>query len=117
MRSWRSRAGWRTSSRSSPAGPARARRSERMALLNRVGVAAFLSLATACASARATARTGNAPIASPPGAVAPRGSVHLDVVHSDALGMDKRVAVYLPASYGRDPARRYPVVFYLHGLF
>jgi putative tributyrin esterase len=46
-----------------------------------------------------------------------RGGVHLDVVHSTALGVDKRVAVYLPPSYDHEPARRYPVVIYLHGLY
>jgi len=46
-----------------------------------------------------------------------RGTVHLDVVHSDALGVDKRVAVYLPPSYGSDASRRFPVIVYLHGLF
>jgi S-formylglutathione hydrolase FrmB len=46
-----------------------------------------------------------------------RGRVRLDVVHSPSLGVDKRVSVYLPPSYDREPARRYPVVIYLHGLF
>ena len=36
--------------------------------------------------------------------------------HSDALGVDKQAVVYLPASYERSPARRYPVFYYLHGL-
>ena len=52
-----------------------------------------------------------------PTALPAGGAVHLAVVHSDALGADKRVAVYLPPSYGRDLTRRYPVIIYLHGLF
>jgi S-formylglutathione hydrolase FrmB len=80
---------------------------------------ALLCLATACASAAATTRGGPAgPALSSLGTpTADRGVVHLDVVHSEALGVDKRVAIYLPPSYGRSPARRYPVVIYLHGLF
>lgn len=46
-----------------------------------------------------------------------RGTVHLDVIRSDALGVDKHVAVYLPPSYGQDASRRFPVIIYLHGLF
>lgn len=36
--------------------------------------------------------------------------------HSDALGVDKDVRVYLPAGYDPADARRYPVFYYLHGL-
>ena len=36
---------------------------------------------------------------------------------SQALGTWKQYVVYLPPSYGRQPARRYPVAFYLHGLY
>jgi S-formylglutathione hydrolase FrmB len=36
--------------------------------------------------------------------------------HSDALGVDKRFLVYVPASYQASPERRYPVFYYLHGL-
>ena len=76
---------------------------------------ALLFLVAGCSTA-AAAHQERAPVSSP--AASPgRGSVHLDVVHSQALGVDKRVAVYLPPSYGRDVTRRYPVVFYLHGLF
>jgi len=45
-----------------------------------------------------------------------RGSVHQDVFYSQALGVTKRLFVYLPPSYGREPERRYPVAYYLHGL-
>jgi len=36
--------------------------------------------------------------------------------HSDALGVDKRYRVWLPASYDASPQRRYPVVYLLHPL-
>ncbi|MGH9885508.1 MAG: alpha/beta hydrolase [bacterium] len=36
--------------------------------------------------------------------------------HSDALGVDKAVVVYLPRGYESQPARRWPVFYYLHGL-
>lgn len=48
---------------------------------------------------------------------ADRGTVHQDVFFSPALGVTKRLFVYLPPSYGRDAARRYPVAYYLHGLY
>src|SRR5262249_35194853 len=36
--------------------------------------------------------------------------------HSDALGVDKAVVVYLPRGYDSQPGRRWPVFYYLHGL-
>ena len=36
---------------------------------------------------------------------------------SAALGRDVAVAVQLPPSYDKEPTRRYPVVYVLHGLF
>ncbi len=36
--------------------------------------------------------------------------------HSNALGVDKDVRVYVPAGYDPADARRYPVFYYLHGL-
>lgn len=45
------------------------------------------------------------------------------VIHSDAIegnlqgnSADRDVYVVLPASYGSHPARRYPVIYYLHGF-
>lgn len=80
-----------------------------MRIATRLAVA-LLPLAVACSAA--TARTVPDAASS-----TVRTAVHLDVVHSAALGVDKRVAVYLPPSYDREPARRYPVIIYLHGLF
>jgi S-formylglutathione hydrolase FrmB len=45
------------------------------------------------------------------------GAVHEDVFFSEALGVRKHLMVYLPPSYTRDSARRFPVAYYLHGLF
>jgi S-formylglutathione hydrolase FrmB len=56
----------------------------------------------------------------PPVTVAPREKTKSQVVtetfHSDALGVDKDVMVYLPAGYDPGDARRYPVFYYLSGL-
>jgi S-formylglutathione hydrolase FrmB len=46
-----------------------------------------------------------------------RGAVRADSFWSPALGIRKRFVVYLPPSYGGDPARRYPVAYYLHGMW
>lgn len=44
------------------------------------------------------------------------GRVETVKMHSDALGVDKSVVVWLPAGYDEHAARKYPVMFYLHGL-
>lgn len=46
-----------------------------------------------------------------------RGAVRADTIWSSALGVHKRLLVYLPPSYERQPERRYPVAFYLHGAW
>lgn len=46
-----------------------------------------------------------------------RGRVHADTVWSRTLGVQKRLFVYLPASYRQQPSRRYPVAFHLHGAW
>lgn len=72
----------------------------------------LLMLLAACSHASAPAP---APIAAPTGA--PSKS-HLDTLtfHSNALGVDKHVVVYVPAGYDSAPAKRWPVMYYLHGL-
>ena len=45
-----------------------------------------------------------------------KGHVVTTKLHSDALGVDKAVLVYLPGDYDAHPDRRYPVFYYLHGL-
>ncbi len=55
-------------------------------------------------------------------AFAGQGRIVVETLHAQALEgnrigdtADRRVTIYLPASYDRDPARRYPVVYLLHG--
>jgi len=45
-----------------------------------------------------------------------RGRVVKVTHHSAALGVDKQYVVYLPAGYDREPATRWPVFYYLHGV-
>jgi enterochelin esterase-like enzyme len=52
----------------------------------------------------------------PPSAAGPRSTLHARAFESPALGTTKHALVYLPPSYGAAPARRYPVLYYLHGM-
>lgn len=45
-----------------------------------------------------------------------KGVVRTERLWSQSLGIDKEVVVYLPPSYATQPNRRYPVLYYLHGL-
>jgi S-formylglutathione hydrolase FrmB len=45
------------------------------------------------------------------------GAVVTDSFWSQALGVRKRVVIWLPPSYAGQPDRRYPVAYYLHGAF
>ncbi len=47
----------------------------------------------------------------------PSGSVQQDSFWSPALGARKHYIIYLPPSYAMRDGRRYPVAYYLHGLF
>jgi S-formylglutathione hydrolase FrmB len=67
-------------------------------------------LTTACNQAVVVA-SSTAPVASPT-----HGHVSVERFYSEALGADKHVVIYLPPSYEREPSRRYPVAYYLHGL-
>jgi S-formylglutathione hydrolase FrmB len=49
-------------------------------------------------------------------AAAGRGALRIDTLWSQSLGTTKRLFVYLPPSYARDTAARYPVLVYLHGV-
>lgn len=81
-----------------------------------------LPLATVAATAVA-ALLALAPLAAEPAAAQPvakdaaGGTVRADTVRSQALGVRKQFLVYLPPSYDREPTRRYPVAYYLHGLW
>jgi S-formylglutathione hydrolase FrmB len=46
-----------------------------------------------------------------------RESVRNDSLWSQSLGVSRKLLVYLPPSYDRQPDRRYPVAFYLHGAW
>ncbi len=52
--------------------------------------------------------------AATPGAI--KSKVVTEKFHSDALGVDKDVRVYLPAGYDPAGTKRYPVFYYLNGL-
>ncbi len=45
------------------------------------------------------------------------GVVDTATFWSQALGTTKRYLIYLPPSYGREATRRFPVAYYLHGLW
>lgn len=69
---------------------------------------------TACLLAAGASHAAAQAVPTPASA---HGTVHEDAFYSDALGVTKHVAVYLPPSYAAQPARRYPVAYYLHGLY
>jgi S-formylglutathione hydrolase FrmB len=53
----------------------------------------------------------------PAGAGAPSASrVVTEHFHTDALGVDKDVVIYLPRGYDAAVGKRWPVFYYLHGL-
>jgi S-formylglutathione hydrolase FrmB len=88
----------------------------------RAALGAAVALALAARAAPAGAQPAAAPATAPPEAAAvgadpARGQVVVDSLWSPALGTRKRFLVYLPPSYARAPARRYPVAYYLHGLW
>jgi len=45
----------------------------------------------------------------------PHGAVHLHWYHSAITGAPRRMHIYTPPGYETDPARRYPVLYLLHG--
>lgn len=46
----------------------------------------------------------------------PHGTVSKVWYHSQSLGADRRMTVYLPAGYDDSGTRRYPVLYLLHGM-
>ena len=71
-------------------------------------LAAFVALMLGWAHpAAAQAARGNARAA---------GTLRTDTLWAQSLGIRKALTVYLPPSYGQVPGRRYPVLYYLHGL-
>ena len=55
--------------------------------------------------------------APPRAAAAAHGTLLADTLWSQSLGTRKRFLVYLPPSYAAEPVRRFPVTYYLHGLY
>ncbi len=82
---------------------------KRRLLLIAVALAACSSTSPATSGGSAAASGGST-------SAAPAGRVERKAFHSDALGVDKHVVVYVPAGYDAHPTTRYPVFYYLHGL-
>jgi S-formylglutathione hydrolase FrmB len=84
----------------------------------------FLSFVASSVAACAVACSGKAPAGETPrsgptavAAAAPAPShVVTEHFHSDALGVDKDVVIYLPRGYDAQAAKHWPVFYYLHGL-
>ena len=74
-------------------------------------VAAFAAIALAARPSPAAAQAGA-------GGVIHRDSVPAPALRRNMVGDPHwdRVSVYLPPSYSRSPARRYPVLYFLHGF-
>ena len=85
-------------------------------------VLAALGVANGCA--RTSLRAAPAPASvnertERPDSLVParRGSLRVDSMWAPALGVTKRIGVWLPPSYASAHTRRYPVAYYLHGMW
>ena len=70
--------------------------------------------ALGCSAKPPTSESPRPATVATPGPAAP-GHVVTEHFHSDALGVDKAVMVYLPRGYEAQPAKHWPVFYYLHG--
>lgn len=61
-------------------------------------------------------KTDHAPPAAQTAAAPSASRVVTEHFHTAALGVDKSVVIYLPRGYDAQPARRWPVFYYLHGV-
>jgi S-formylglutathione hydrolase FrmB len=84
--------------------------------MNRLLLVAFLLGCSARSPAGEAPRPAPEVPAAAPAAAATPSHVATEHFHSDALGVDKDVVIYLPRGYDAQPARRWPVFYYLHGL-
>jgi S-formylglutathione hydrolase FrmB len=75
-----------------------------------------LLVALAACSAPPPPATATSTSTSTATATASGSRVDAKQFHSDALGVDKHVLVYVPADYDAHPTTRYPVFYYLHGM-
>ncbi len=69
------------------------------------------------ASAPQRSRTHRAPATAQSPSSARHSSLVTPSFFSPSLGTRKQLVVYLPPSYPSSPARRYPVLYYLHGMW
>lgn len=76
----------------------------------------MLAAATALGAGGVAAATLNAFPDTPLTVRAAQGTVRTDTVWSQSLGIRKSLRIYLPPSYASSPQKKYPVLFYLHGL-
>ncbi|HEX4933222.1 MAG TPA: alpha/beta hydrolase-fold protein, partial [Gemmatimonadaceae bacterium] len=88
--------------------------------MHRGGAVRTAGRSLACALALAFGAGGRpafaqGPAASP--APAARGTLDTLAFWSQSLGTRKRALVWLPPSYAAQPQRRYPSVYYLHGMW
>jgi S-formylglutathione hydrolase len=70
----------------------------------------------ACTNSPAAPAPSAKPAAAKRAVPAPKGHVSTETFHSDALGVNKEVLVYLPAGYDPNGTKHWPVLYYLHGL-
>jgi S-formylglutathione hydrolase FrmB len=90
--------------------------------MNRTYVSSLLlvgSLVAACGGKPAPAtdpKPATPAAGAPMPAAASPSHVATERFHSEALGVDKDVVVYLPRGYDAQPAKHWPVFYYLHGL-
>ena len=86
----------------------------------RLGSVVCLALGLSLVACSSRAPAGEPPRNSgePPAPAGPPSASRVahEQFHSEALGVDKAVLVYLPRGYDSTPARRWPVFYYLHGL-
>ncbi len=78
-----------------------------------------LGLAFLLAACSSSGRPSTPPVEEPQKeqvAAPATGTVQTGTFQSAALGVEKSYRVYLPAGYDADTARRYPVIYMLHGL-
>jgi S-formylglutathione hydrolase FrmB len=83
-------------------------------------IAAMTLAATIAAGALCVAgppREAGAQAATAAPAASPHGTLRADTLWSQSLGTRKQFLVYLPPSYAGEPVRRFPVAYYLHGMY
>jgi S-formylglutathione hydrolase FrmB len=78
---------------------------------------ALVALITTAFAARSFVQQTGAPAAAAAPQAAPDGSrIDYATFQSPALGRELRFAIQLPPSYDKDPKRKFPVLYFLHGM-